>query len=173
MAPSPFTLVPKAGRNAHTARVLKATEIQTRLLAIPCALEKHNVFVMCVTAQLAAVQIAACTFLLDGQALSIARDRVRLSIGVLKTMGAIWPLGKEMAREVQAIARSSLSSTSTTIQQPACVDVDPPAAEVEIPRDDLICPVDPSAQIDIYAGLTMPVDWETTPFSYTCRNSAS
>ncbi|KAJ5052719.1 hypothetical protein J3E72DRAFT_232629 [Bipolaris maydis] len=164
IAPSPFTLVPKAGRNAHTARVLKATEIATRLLAIPCALEKHNPFTACMTAQMAAVQVAACIYLLDGHALSIARDRVSLSIGFLKTMGSTWPLGKIMAIEVRTIARLSFSGTS--VQHAGSMGVEPVAAEIELPRDELVSPVDPSAQIDIYAGLTLPVDLSTTPFGY-------
>ncbi|EUC46343.1 hypothetical protein COCMIDRAFT_35963 [Bipolaris oryzae ATCC 44560] len=164
IAPSPFTLVPKAGRNSHTARVLKATEIATRLLAIPCALEKHNIFTAYMTAQMAAVQIAACIYLLDGHALSIARDRVSLSIGFLKTMGSTWPLGKVMAMEVQAIARLSFSGTST--QHTGSKGVEPVAAEIELPRDEVVSPIDPSAQIDIYAGLTLPVDFSTTPFGY-------
>lgn len=169
--PSPFTLVPKTGRNAHTARVLKATEMQTKLLAIPCALEKHHLFTMCCTAQIAAVQVSACTHLLDGHALSIARDRVRLSIGFLKTMGTIWPLGMNMAREVQAIARASFSRPP--ILQTATMDAESVAAEeIEVPRDELICPVDPAAQIDIYAGLTLPVDWDATPFNYPSSNSS-
>ncbi|EMD68910.1 hypothetical protein COCSADRAFT_109990 [Bipolaris sorokiniana ND90Pr] len=162
--PSPFTLVPKAGRNAHTARVLKATEIATRLLAIPCALEKHNLFTACMAAQMAAVQVAACIYLLDGHALSIARDRVSLSIGFLKTMGSTWPLGKIMAMEARAIARLSFSSTNTQYIRP--MQVEPVAAEIELPRDEVVSPVDPLAQIDIYAGLTLPVDLSTIPFGY-------
>ncbi|EUC35340.1 hypothetical protein COCCADRAFT_77407, partial [Bipolaris zeicola 26-R-13] len=164
IAPSPFTLVPKAGRNAHTARVLKATEIATRLLAIPCALERHNLFTTCMTAQLAAVQVAACVYLLDGHALTIARDRVSLSIGFLKTMGSTWPLGKIVATEVRTIARLSFSNTST--QHVGSMGAEPVAAEIEVPRDEVVSPVDPSAQIDIYAGLTLPVDLSPAPFGY-------
>lgn len=146
--------------------------MQTRLLAIPCALEKHNVFTMCVTAQIAAVQVSACTYLLDGHALSIARDRVRLSIGVLKTMGTIWPLGKNMAREVQTIARASFSSTPVQHTVISSMGTEPMAAEeVELARDELVYPVNPSAHIDIYAGITIPVDWSNASFS--CPSSSS
>lgn len=164
LPPSPFTLTPKTGRNTHTARVLKATEMHTKLLAIPCALERHNVFIMCLTAQLAAAQVSVCTYLLDGHALSIARDRVRLSIGFLNTMGTIWPLGMKMAKEVRAIARSNLAGTC--VQHTVSVDMEPAVAEIDFPRDDLGWPVDPSAQIDIYSGIVLPIDWDTTPFSY-------
>jgi hypothetical protein len=151
MNPSPFIIPSKLGRSAHTARALKAVELHTKLLAIPCAVEKHNVVTMCITAQLAAVQISACSHLLDGHAHSIGRDRVRLSIGYLNTMGSVWPLGKKMAKEVRAIARSNLANTPTA-QSSVAMDLGP-AAEIEVPRDDLLWPIDPSAQIDIYSGI--------------------
>jgi hypothetical protein len=169
LAPSPFTLTPKAGRNAHTTRVLKATEIHTKLLAIPCTVERHNIFTMCITSQLAAVQVSACTYLLDGHALSIARDRVRLSIGFLNTMATLWPLGKKMAKEVRTIARSTIASTCT--QHTVVMDAGPAVGEINLARDELVWPVDPSAQIDIYSGIVLPIDWDTTSFSYPSLTS--
>ena len=76
-------------RNQHTARTLRILEIHTKLLAIPCVMEKHSVFSMCISAQLATAQISACNNLLEDHALSIARDRVKLSIGFLSAMGSI------------------------------------------------------------------------------------
>ncbi|CAN9314416.1 unnamed protein product [Alternaria alternata] len=169
-APSPFTLAPKAGRNAHTARVLKATEIHTNLLAIPCALEKHNIFTMCITSQLAAVQVSACTYILDGHALSIGRDRVRLSIGFVNTMATLWPLGKKMAKEVRAIARSCIAGTCT--QNTVAMDAEYAGGEIDLARDELVWPVNPSAQIDIYSGIVLPIDWDATSFSYSSLTSS-
>jgi hypothetical protein len=166
LAPTPFVAPLKQGRGAHTARTLKVMEMQTKLLAIPCAIEKHNVFAMCISAQLAVAQISACKTLLEDHALSIARDRVRLSIGFLNAMGPFWPLGKLMAKEVRHIARMHLSTNQTTIgSEPD------PTTEIDFPRDDLIWPIDPSAQIDIYSGLMLPIDWATTNFSYATSSS--
>lgn len=156
-----FVTPPQQGRAAHTARVLKASEMHTRLLAIPCTMERHNVFTMYMAARLATTQISACRYLLEDRALAIARDRIRLSIGFLKSMGTIWPLGKMMAKEVSHIARINLSKSQSTVAQ-----VPDPTLEIDVPRDDLIFPVDPSAQIDIFSGLTLPIDWETTSCSY-------
>jgi hypothetical protein len=165
--PSPFVLPSRAGRMAHTARALKAAEILTRLLAIPCAMEKHSIFTMCIIAQLVAVQISACAHLLDGHALSIARDRVRLNIGVLSAMGSVWELGKKMAGEVRGIAMRSLSW-----QYGSSVGMDTGSAPAEMGRleNEVVWPVDPSAQIDIYSGLVLPIDWEGVAFEY-CSTS--
>jgi hypothetical protein len=168
LSPTPFVVPPKVGRSAHTARTLKAVEMHTKLLAIPCAIERHNVFGLCITAQLAAVQVSACTHLLEDHALSIARDRVRLSIGFLNAMGSIWTLGKKMAKEVKAIARANLSGVpSNNVIEAA------PQAEIEIPRDDLVWPVDPSAQIDIYSGIVLPADWDTSNMGFPDYASSS
>lgn len=165
LSPTPFVMPPKSGRIAHTARALKAVEMQTKLLAIPCPVEKHNVFTMCINAQLAAVQISACNNLLEDRALSIARDRVRLSIGSLNAMGSIWPLGKKMVKEVRAIARSNLSDARNTLTFESG-----PATEIDLPRDELIWPIEPSAQIDIYSGIVL---WDATNFGNSSSTSSS
>ncbi|KAF2175573.1 hypothetical protein K469DRAFT_724074 [Zopfia rhizophila CBS 207.26] len=152
---SPVTFVEplRQGKSAHTARALKATEMQTKLLAIPCSIEHHNLFTMCIMACLCTAQIAACNILLEDRALSIARDRVRLSIGALNAFGNFWPHAKKMAREVRRVARGTLASAQSN--HAAGIDS---GAEIEVPRDDLIWPVNPSAQIDIYSGIVLPWD---------------
>lgn len=96
-------------RAAHTARALKGLEAYTRLIAIPGTQEHHSPFAMCIAAQMATAQISACKHLLDDRAFIIGRDRLRLTIGFLNAMGAFWPSGREMAREVKAIARTVLA----------------------------------------------------------------
>ncbi|KAH4221081.1 hypothetical protein HBI06_161980 [Parastagonospora nodorum] len=156
-----FVTPPQQVRAAHTARVLKASEMHTKLLAIPCTMERHNVFTMYMVARLATTQTSTCRYLLEDRALAIARDRIRLSIGFLNSMGSVWPLGKMMAKEVSHIARINLSKSHSTVAQ-----VPDSTLETDVPRDDLIFPVNPSAQIDIFSGLTLPIDWETTNRSY-------
>ena len=167
---SPVAIIepPKPGRAAHTARVLKAIDIEVKLLAIPYAMERHNVFTANMVATLATAQIAACNILLDDHALSIARDRVRLSIGCLKALGTVWPQAKIMAKEVRYVARRTLSSLPSLITN----EIDP-SAEIEIPRDEAIWPVDPLAQIDIYAGISLPFDWDASTMNYTSSSTSS
>jgi hypothetical protein len=168
LSPTPVVAPPKHGRGAHTAHVLRAIEMQTKLLAIPCTIERHNVIAMCICAQLTAAQISACKNLLEDRSLSIARDRVRLSIGFLDAMGSFWPLGKMMAREVRHIARMHLSKNQNTMAMDSVS-----AAEVDLPQEEFIWPVDPSTQIDIFSGLTLPVDWETTTYGYSLSSDSS
>jgi hypothetical protein len=159
--PLPFSLPSMSGRNAHTARALKAVELQTNLLAIPCTIEKHNLFTMCICSHIATAQISACTNLLEDHALSIARDRVKLSIGFLNIMGSMWAGAKAMAKDVRAVARSTLSVPSSTVATEPDL-----AAEIEIPRDEPIWPVNPSAGIDIFSGIVLPMHWEQSSSGY-------
>lgn len=161
----PFVAMGMKRRAAHTARALKALDIYTRLLAIPGTVERHSVFSMSIAAQMATTQISACKNLLQDHAFTIGRDRLRLTIGFLNTMGNFWPLGRNMAKEVKAIARAAFSSVPETIQ----VDAD---AEIDFARDDLVWPVDPLAQIDIYAGAELPVDWNVVGSGYNSSSSS-
>ncbi|CAI6339019.1 unnamed protein product [Periconia digitata] len=159
-------------RNAHTARTLKAIDMQTKLLSIPCAIEKHNMMTSIIVARLTAAQIAVCNVLLDDDyGLTIARDRVRLSIGFLNSVGTIWPLAKKTAQDIKRISRASLTSLPSTVEQQSQAVSEP--AEIEIARDEVLWPLDPAAQIDIYAGLSMPVDWEASMMGYTSSSTSS
>jgi hypothetical protein len=130
-------------------------------------MEKHNVFIMNITAQIATASISACNNLLEDHALSIARDRIRLSIGFLNAMGSVWKLGKDMAKEVRSVARSTLSG----VQGPQAVE---PGStdEIELPRDELMWPIDPSAQIDIYAGIELSGIWGSDQSSSAYQSSS-
>ncbi|KAL5412764.1 hypothetical protein PMIN04_009699 [Paraphaeosphaeria minitans] len=163
----PFMDAPKKDRPIHTARTLKACDMQTRLLAIPCAFERHNILTGCIVATIATAQIAACK-LLDDHALSIARDRVRLSIGYLNAIGQFWTTSATMAKEVRFVARSALTGLPNTMaSQPE------PAVEVEIPRYELDWPVDPSVQVDIYAGMTIPMDLDAQTMGYASSSTST
>lgn len=76
-----------------------------------------------------------------------------------------------MGKEVQGIARASFSGT--IVQHTTVTHAEPMVVEeIEVPRDELIFPVDPAAEIDIYAGLTLPVNWCATPLSYLSSNDS-
>lgn len=51
---------------------------------------------------------SACNYLLQGKALAIARDQIRLTIGCLKCIGEVWPRTAKNVKEIQTIARHVL-----------------------------------------------------------------
>lgn len=167
VSPVPFIEPLKQSRSAHTAKVLAAINIKTKLLAIPCTMENHSVFVPCMVATLATAQISACN-VLDDRALSIARDRLRLSIGCLHSMGTIWPLSKQMAKEVRFVARRTLANLPS-ITSREC----DPSAEVEIPREEAIWPINTSAEIDIYTAINLPIGYEPLMRNYSISEASN
>jgi hypothetical protein len=154
-APVHFVDPPKQGRGAHTARTLKAVDVHTKLLAIPCKMENHHLFTMCITSMAVMTQIASCNIFLEDHALSIARDRVRLSIGYFNQVGTLWPLAKKVAKEVRYVARKTL----TDMPRVGYAAEPDPTMEIEIPRDELIWPVAANCHMDIYSGMVLPIDW--------------
>lgn len=53
--------------------------------------------------------LSACKYLFRDKALQIEREKIRLSMGALKTLGDFWPLGKRTYREIGIIAREILA----------------------------------------------------------------
>ncbi|OHX00555.1 C6 transcription factor [Colletotrichum incanum] len=107
--------------NVHTIRVLRSVEAQIRLLALPVRPFRHTPFVTCMTSEGTLALLSACTFLLKGKELAIARDQIRMTIGCLKTLGKIWPRTARNVQEIQTIARHvlRLEPKTTSISKPA------------------------------------------------------
>lgn len=91
--------------NVHTVRVLRATEAQIRLLALPVRPFHHTPFTTCMVSEGALALLSACHFQLKDKDLQIARDQVRMTLGCLKAIGEIWPRTRRNVKEIQTIAR--------------------------------------------------------------------
>ncbi|GAD96579.1 hypothetical protein NECHADRAFT_51686 [Paecilomyces variotii No. 5] len=105
--PPPDTLAPEL-INVHTARVLRSTETQIRLLVLPVREFHHTPFITCMVSGGALAPLSACKFMLKGEDLAITRNQIRMTIGRLKTLGDIWPITARNVWEIQMIARQVL-----------------------------------------------------------------
>lgn len=124
MSLGPVFAIDPAKQSTHTARTLKALDFYGDFLAIACAREKHSVFSCCITAQMATIQISACQSLLGRDLHSLGRDRLRLFIGYLSTMGKYWPLASKMVIEVKTVARIAFNHIGESIHSIATDDID-------------------------------------------------
>ena len=93
----------------HTTKVLQASESAIGLFTLPTPFLKHTPLVICSMTLSLLAQIAACRLKLKGLLYNAARDRIRLGLGVIKTMGEVWPVAQKTLKEVQIIARETLS----------------------------------------------------------------
>ncbi|KAK0377059.1 hypothetical protein CLIM01_05592 [Colletotrichum limetticola] len=94
--------------NVHTVRVLRAVQAQVRLLALPTERFHHTPFTTCMVSEGTLALLSACSFLLKGKELAVARDQIRMTIGCLKTLGKVWPRTAKNVREIQTIAQHVL-----------------------------------------------------------------
>ncbi|KIW47842.1 uncharacterized protein PV06_00500 [Exophiala oligosperma] len=95
--------------NVHTVRVLKSTEAQIRLLALPTEKQfHHSPFTTCMVSEGTLALLSGCKFLFKGKELAIARDQIRMTIGCLKVLGELWPRTAKNVQEIQIIARHAL-----------------------------------------------------------------
>lgn len=52
--------------------------------------------------------LSACSAILKGSDLAIARDQIRMTLGCLKVLGEVWPRTARNVREIQVIAQCVL-----------------------------------------------------------------
>lgn len=93
----------------HTSKVLLAIERFDALLTVPTNAAAHSPFVICMIANMIKTHLVACRSIYQGHQLRMARERIRVSMGSLRTLGEYWLLGKRSYQEVGVIAREVLS----------------------------------------------------------------
>jgi hypothetical protein len=79
--------------------------------------------------------------LLDDRPLAVARDRIRLSIGILAAHAEIWLLARKTLCEVKLITRQTLSAPQTNRPQR------PSPSEIETLQDEFYWNIDPAPQM--------------------------
>jgi hypothetical protein len=109
--PPPERLAPIYYRDApaHTARILQAIVRMTNTLTLPTNIAKHTPFAICMIAATTIVHLSACRFVLKGEQLGVARERIRVAMGALGTLAEVWPAGKRIVTEVKTVARELLN----------------------------------------------------------------
>jgi hypothetical protein len=98
----------------HTTKVLQASESAIGLFTLPTPFLKLTPLVICSLTISLLAQIAACRLKLKGFVYNAARDRIRLGLGVIKDMSEVWPVARKTVKEVQMIARQTLSLPKTS-----------------------------------------------------------
>jgi len=92
-------------KDVNTTRCIMAANNISKLLTIPTPLVKHTPFLAgCVTAA-SIVHLSAVGWLLVGDEGFLAKERVRLAVGVLGMLEEVWPGAAETGREVRGVAR--------------------------------------------------------------------
>lgn len=108
----------KEDAHIHTSKVLFALEKLNSLLTLPTRLATHTPFMICMISNMTIAHLSACRFHFKEPALQTQRDRIRLTMGVLKMFGEHWKAGKREYRDVGTIARVILDVRDEHIELP-------------------------------------------------------
>ncbi|KAF1814705.1 hypothetical protein P152DRAFT_464689 [Eremomyces bilateralis CBS 781.70] len=109
--PPPKRLTSVYARDAHihTAKVLQAITKMTEMLTLPARTAQHTPFAICMTATTTIAHLAACKHVLRGDALLLARERIRVAMGTIEIFAEVWPRAKRVLKEVKTVARELLA----------------------------------------------------------------
>lgn len=92
----------------HTSKTLISIEKLNELLTLITCLPSQTPFIISMVANTTIAHLSACKYLFRDRELRIAREKIRLSMGVMKALAEYWPLGKRTYLEVGIIAREIL-----------------------------------------------------------------
>jgi hypothetical protein len=101
----------------HTAKAIRAADTISKLLTLPTPLIRHTPFLTCVITMAAIVHLSACSFILYGDQGTLAKERIRLSIGALKTLDEVWPVAGQVLNQVKGVAREVFALQPTNATQ--------------------------------------------------------
>lgn len=122
----------------HTIKCLQAIRKIDELLVLPTKLTTHSPFLICMIANVTIANLSACRLVLQGKDLVQHRERIRLTLGTLKTLSQYWTLGKRTYEEISIIAHDHLSLASK--KSPSATD------KISLFQDCAI-PTQPSASV--------------------------
>lgn len=111
-AGSPQTnALPSEIKQVHPMRCLSFIKQQVSLLTLPKRPFCHSSFIICMVVVGTLPYFAACTCLLRGGELVVARERIRVIIECLKALGDVWKKGQNRVQELQAIGKEIIGAT--------------------------------------------------------------
>jgi hypothetical protein len=89
----------------HTARTIAAANNISKLVTLPTPIIKHTPFLTCVITLAAVVHLSACSWLLSGDEGFLAKERIRLGVGALRSLGGVWGVAGSVLKQVKGVAR--------------------------------------------------------------------
>ncbi|KAF3915913.1 hypothetical protein AA313_de0204455 [Arthrobotrys entomopaga] len=89
----------------HTTKAIRAADAISKLITLPTPLIKHTPFFTCIITLSSIVHLSACSWLLYGEEGFMAKERIRLSVGALKTLEDIWHVAQCVLMQVKVVSR--------------------------------------------------------------------
>lgn len=109
-------LAPKFSQHNHLMKVTAASQGLSDLAALRCS-HDHTPFLACGLIMGSLVQLSVCS-LHASHCITQHRERVMLMIGVLKSLGRMWPLAQRGLTQVRSYAKEVLQRPVDTMAAP-------------------------------------------------------
>ena len=95
---------------SHTAKALQAARDITQLVRLPSPLQNHASVLSCCVVLASIVHLSFWSFVVpDGEDASV-KEVIRFDIGVLKSLGKLWPIAAAALGQVRGVAQEMLTS---------------------------------------------------------------
>lgn len=109
----------------HTLKCLRAIQKINELLSLPIQTAVHSPFLICMIANVTIAHLSACRYVFRGQELAQCREKIRLTLGTLKTLSQHWLLGRQTHEEIGVIAQDCLFSAQPETDRSSATDETP------------------------------------------------
>lgn len=109
----------------HTVKCLRAIQKINELLSLPLQTAVHSPFLICMIANVTIAHLSACRYVFRGKELAQCREKIRLTLGTLKTLSQYWLLGRQTHEEIGIIAQDCLFSARSETDHSSATDETP------------------------------------------------
>ncbi|KAF3119542.1 hypothetical protein TWF703_003296 [Orbilia oligospora] len=134
----------------HTTKAIRAADAISKLITLPTPLIKHTPFFTCIITLSAIVHLSACSWLLYGEEGFMAKERIRLSVGALKTLEDIWHVAGCVLMQVKVVSREVFALPRPEGSKGGGVLTEEEFAKL----------VDDEQGIELIEGAEMPLQWD-------------
>jgi hypothetical protein len=104
------TPLPGGFKDVHTVKAMQAAKDISRLIVLPCPMVKHTPFFSCAVTMSSIVYLSYWSFIATEPGDTFIKDNIRLNIGVLKTLGELWPIANTVLGQVKGVAQELFQS---------------------------------------------------------------
>lgn len=102
--------LPGGLKDVHTVKAMQAAKDICGLILLPCPMVKHTPFFSCAVTMSSIVFLSYWSFIATETGDTFIKDNIRLNIGVLKTLGELWPIANTVLGQVKGVAQELFKS---------------------------------------------------------------
>jgi hypothetical protein len=102
--------LPGGFKDVHTVKAMQAAKDICGLILLPCPMVKHTPFFSCAVTMSSIVFLSYWSFIATESGDTFIKDNIRLNIGVLKTLGELWPIANTVLGQVKGVAQELFQS---------------------------------------------------------------